>query len=283
MPSVSPTLTGMIASDVADALPTISVVSAESAERTPQRQGYTAMAVMASKRCDHGGCLPIPRMLDAARPARIHYTMRSRDSELATPSPGQCNRRRYTPKASAPVTRRRQAGRKHGQSAAQSRHHQQSAHLADRRRARKADGIDFAKTVLGPAEMFWRQLRFAEFDISEMSMSELMMIRNRGDDRFIGMPVFTTRRFYHTGILVRRMPRSPVPPISGASASACRNNTDLGAVEPRHPRERVRHRAQGHDLLHGASADAQPCRGDRLRGASGSLGQPIPRRKASAP
>ncbi len=68
----------------------------------------------------------------------------------------------------------------------------------------KPDGIDFAKTVLGPAEMFWRQLRFAEFDVSEMSMSELMMIRARGDDRFVGIPVFTTRRFYHTGILVRK-------------------------------------------------------------------------------
>ena len=65
-------------------------------------------------------------------------------------------------------------------------------------------GIDFAKTVLGPAEIFWRQLSFAEFDVSEMSVSELMMIRARGDDRFIGMPVFTTRRFYHTGILVRK-------------------------------------------------------------------------------
>jgi 4,5-dihydroxyphthalate decarboxylase len=68
----------------------------------------------------------------------------------------------------------------------------------------KPDGIDFTKTVLGPAEMFWRQLRFAEFDVSEISMSELMMIRSRGDDRFIGIPVFTTRRFYHTMMLVRK-------------------------------------------------------------------------------
>jgi 4,5-dihydroxyphthalate decarboxylase len=65
-------------------------------------------------------------------------------------------------------------------------------------------GIDFVITVLGPAEMFWRQLSSAEFDVSEMSMSELMMIRARGDERFIGVPVFTTRRFYHTGILVRK-------------------------------------------------------------------------------
>ena len=68
----------------------------------------------------------------------------------------------------------------------------------------KFDGIEATKTVVGPAEMFFRQLSHAEFDVSEMSMSELMMIRARGDDRFIGIPVFTTRRFYHTGILVRK-------------------------------------------------------------------------------
>lgn len=68
----------------------------------------------------------------------------------------------------------------------------------------KPEGIDLLMTVLGPAEMFWRQLSFAEFDVSEISMSELMMIRSRNDDRFIGIPVFTTRRFYHTAMLVRK-------------------------------------------------------------------------------
>jgi 4,5-dihydroxyphthalate decarboxylase len=67
----------------------------------------------------------------------------------------------------------------------------------------KVDGIDFTKSVLGAGEIFWRQLSHAEFDVSEMSMSELMMIRARGDERFVGIPVFTTRRFYHTGIFVR--------------------------------------------------------------------------------
>jgi 4,5-dihydroxyphthalate decarboxylase len=52
--------------------------------------------------------------------------------------------------------------------------------------------------------MFWRQLSFAEFDVSEMSMSELMMIRSRGDDRYIGIPVFTTRHFYHARMLVHK-------------------------------------------------------------------------------
>ena len=75
----------------------------------------------------------------------------------------------------------------------------------------KPDGIDFAKSVLGPAEMFWRQLSFAEFDVSEISMSELMMIRSRGDDRFIAIPVFTTRRFYHAMMLVRKDARIASP------------------------------------------------------------------------
>jgi 4,5-dihydroxyphthalate decarboxylase len=66
------------------------------------------------------------------------------------------------------------------------------------------EAVDLVPTMLHPSEMFWRQLRFAEFDVSEMSISSLMMARARGDDRFVGIPVFTTRRFFHTGILVRR-------------------------------------------------------------------------------
>lgn len=67
-----------------------------------------------------------------------------------------------------------------------------------------AEGIDLMPTAVHPSEMFWRQLHFAEFDVSEMSLSSLMMTVARGDDRWIGLPVFTTRRVFHTGILVRR-------------------------------------------------------------------------------
>jgi 4,5-dihydroxyphthalate decarboxylase len=66
------------------------------------------------------------------------------------------------------------------------------------------EGIDLVKTVVDPSELFWRQLRFGDFDISEMSMSSLMMIQAQGDRRFVGLPVFTTRRFFHTNILVRK-------------------------------------------------------------------------------
>lgn len=68
----------------------------------------------------------------------------------------------------------------------------------------KIEGAHLVPTVLHPSEMFWRQLTFAEFDISEMSISSLMMAKSKGDDRFVGVPVFTTRRFFHTSMLVRR-------------------------------------------------------------------------------
>jgi len=67
-----------------------------------------------------------------------------------------------------------------------------------------ADGIDLVPIVVHPSELFWRQLRFADFDVSEMSFSSLMMARANGDERWVGLPVFTTRRFFHTEILVRR-------------------------------------------------------------------------------
>jgi len=66
------------------------------------------------------------------------------------------------------------------------------------------DAIDLTTTVVDPSELFWRQLRFADFDVSEMSMSSLLMIRAQNDERFLGLPIFTTRRFFHTNILVRK-------------------------------------------------------------------------------
>src|SRR5579859_7325179 len=68
----------------------------------------------------------------------------------------------------------------------------------------QADGIDLVASPVHPSELFWRQLRFGDFDVSEMSFSTLMMATAKGDDRWIGLPVFTTRKFFHTEILVRR-------------------------------------------------------------------------------
>jgi 4,5-dihydroxyphthalate decarboxylase len=67
-----------------------------------------------------------------------------------------------------------------------------------------AEGIDLLPSVVGPSELFWRQLKYADFDVAEMSFSSFIIALSKGDDRFVGLPVFTTRRFFHSFILVRR-------------------------------------------------------------------------------
>jgi 4,5-dihydroxyphthalate decarboxylase len=65
------------------------------------------------------------------------------------------------------------------------------------------EAIELETKALHPSEMFWRQLKFAEFDVSEMSLSSLTIATAQGPTPWVGIPVFTSRRFFHTGILVR--------------------------------------------------------------------------------
>ena len=68
----------------------------------------------------------------------------------------------------------------------------------------KPDGIDLICTELHASELFWRQLRFGDFDVSEMSLSGLMMEAASGKSRWVGLPIFTTRRMFQVGTLVRK-------------------------------------------------------------------------------
>lgn len=67
----------------------------------------------------------------------------------------------------------------------------------------RPDGIDLVCTALHPSEMFWRQLSFAEFDVSEMSLSSLLIDMARGNSQWVALPIFTSRSFFHTGAWVR--------------------------------------------------------------------------------
>src|ERR687886_1005017 len=66
------------------------------------------------------------------------------------------------------------------------------------------DGIDLTCTAAHPSEIFWRQLHFKEFDVSEMSLSSLLMAVAHGNRHWIGLPIFTSRRFFPTGVWVRQ-------------------------------------------------------------------------------
>lgn len=60
----------------------------------------------------------------------------------------------------------------------------------------KADGVAIIPTYSHPSETFWRQLKFQEFEVAEMSMSSYLIARSRGID-MIALPVFPSRRFFH--------------------------------------------------------------------------------------
>jgi 4,5-dihydroxyphthalate decarboxylase len=64
-------------------------------------------------------------------------------------------------------------------------------------------GVRLIPTVVHPSEMFWRQLKYRDFDISEMSLSSLFIATARGDRNWVALPIYTSRTFFHTNILVR--------------------------------------------------------------------------------
>lgn len=68
----------------------------------------------------------------------------------------------------------------------------------------RPDGIDLVPLTMTPTETFWRLTQCNEFDVAEMSLSGFIMRTARGDDRYVGLPVFTSRVFRHDGIILRR-------------------------------------------------------------------------------
>ncbi len=65
------------------------------------------------------------------------------------------------------------------------------------------EGADLVWTHSNPSETFWRQLRFGEFHVAEMSMSSLLIAKARGHD-MVAIPVFPSRRFMHGALYVHR-------------------------------------------------------------------------------
>jgi len=61
----------------------------------------------------------------------------------------------------------------------------------------QAEGIEVIPTYSHPAETFWRQLKFGEFDVAEMSMSSFLIAKSQGAD-MIALPVFPSRRLFQT-------------------------------------------------------------------------------------
>lgn len=66
------------------------------------------------------------------------------------------------------------------------------------------EGVDLNACLINPGDLFWRQLHHEEFDASEFSIAALLMRVSRGDHTWGAVPVFPSRAFFHTQVLVRR-------------------------------------------------------------------------------
>ena len=65
------------------------------------------------------------------------------------------------------------------------------------------DGVDLVALTLPVEEIFYRFVKFREFDISELSFGKYVALRSQGDESFIALPVFVSRAFRHSSIYVR--------------------------------------------------------------------------------
>jgi 4,5-dihydroxyphthalate decarboxylase len=137
----------------------------------------------------------------------------------------------------------------------------------------EAEGLRLLPSAVHPSEMFWRQLRFGEFDVSEMSMSSLLISTARGPTPWVALPVFTTREFFHTRILVRpdagitepadlRGKRVGVPEYQQTAAIWSRGvlQHEFGV----HAREIEWHMERPPDKSHGGATGFAPPAGVRL-------------------
>jgi 4,5-dihydroxyphthalate decarboxylase len=66
----------------------------------------------------------------------------------------------------------------------------------------KPEGIDLNFLALPVEEIFYRQLMFAEFDVSEMSLSSYVLTLNQEEPPFIAIPVFPSRYFRHQSMFI---------------------------------------------------------------------------------
>ena len=66
----------------------------------------------------------------------------------------------------------------------------------------RPDGIDLNFLPLRIEETFYRQLRFREFDVAELSLSSYLLTLNEPEPPFVAIPVFPSRCFRHQSIYV---------------------------------------------------------------------------------
>jgi len=64
-------------------------------------------------------------------------------------------------------------------------------------------GCDVTYLALPPEEIFFRTVKYDEFDVAELSLSSYIMEKARGDTNYIALPVPVSRVFRHSGVYIR--------------------------------------------------------------------------------
>jgi 4,5-dihydroxyphthalate decarboxylase len=67
----------------------------------------------------------------------------------------------------------------------------------------RAEGIDFTFLRIPTEEIFYRFVRYREWDVSEMAFGKYLVLTSQGDKSFVAIPVFPSRVFRHSSIYVR--------------------------------------------------------------------------------
>src|SRR5215475_9482759 len=67
----------------------------------------------------------------------------------------------------------------------------------------KVEGCAVTYHVVEPNQLFVRNLKDQEFDVSEMSFSTYIALRDQGKAHYTAIPVFLSRAFRHSAIFVR--------------------------------------------------------------------------------
>ena len=142
--------------------------------------GWTAL--MESIVLGNGGGTTPPRWSRWSRPARRQHRRQAGRHAIAARPPARLCR------DGADFGKRRRAMRR-TQDDGHDRQLELSIALSENENTRAVldgriapDAIKLHPTALHPSEMFWRQLKFAEFDVSEMSMSSLTIATSQGAD-----------------------------------------------------------------------------------------------------